>query len=160
MKRALIGVGLCVALAAPATASAVEKTFAGKVNGGGKIGIAAEVVDGHAVEVTHMRLKKVRANCTQSGGALVSAGYNFMNLLVNANGRFKIDEDTQSGEGHLFFKGEFKHRAKKVEGSLKAKLHFTVPPPEEDCNTGKRGYKADRGPLPGLPSGKALRLAP
>jgi hypothetical protein len=158
MKRALIGLGLCVALMAPATASGAEKTFVGKVNGGGKIGIAADVVGGKAVEVTHMRMRKVRAHCQISGGALLSGTFDFSGLLVNGNNRFKFDDDLGGGES-LFFKGTFKRRAKRVEGSLQTRLHFTGP--DEYCNTGKRGYKAKRGPLPDLPSGKrALRLAP
>jgi hypothetical protein len=159
MRRVLIGVGLCVALAAPATASAVDKTFAGKVKGGGKIGITADVVDGHAVEVKYMRIKKVPAHCVDSGGAKVGIEYFFSNLFVNANNRFAFDGD-DGGGGHLRFKGTFKRHAKKVEGSLKSEIHFTSPV-VDDCNTGKRGYEARRGPLPKAPSSKQLlRLSP
>jgi hypothetical protein len=158
MRRALIGVGLCVALAAPATASAADKTFEGKVKGGGKIGITADVVDGHATLVKFMRIKNVPAHCTDAGGALVGVDYTFGGLTVNGNDRFKFDASDGSG-GHLFFKGEFKRHAKRVEGSLKSKIHFTSPN-VDDCNTGKRGYEANRGPLPNLKAKRALRLAP
>jgi hypothetical protein len=160
MKRALIGVGLCVALAAPAAGSGVEKTFEGKVNGGGKIGIAADVVDGHAVEVSHLRFKRVRVHC-ENGGGTVKATFNFNNLFVNGNDRFIFDEDYSAPgvtDAHLLFKGEFRRRAKKVEGSLKDKFHDTGT--DQDCNTGKRGYEAKRGPLPKAPARAALRLAP
>jgi hypothetical protein len=160
MRRVLIGVGLCVALAAPATASAVEKTFVGKVNGGGKIGITADVVDGHAVEVAHMRLKNVRVHC-DNGGGTVSATFNFNNLFVNGNNRFLFDEDYSAAgvsDAHLLFKGTFKRHAKRVEGSLKDTFHDIAT--NQDCNTGKRGYEAKRGPLPKMKGGPSLRLSP
>jgi hypothetical protein len=160
MRRALIGIGLCVALAAPATASGVEKTFAGKVNSRGKIGITADVVDRHAVEVTHMRLKRVRIHCSNGGGT-VSATFNFNNLFVNGNNRFIFDKDYSAAginDAHLLFKGTFKRHAKRVEGSLKDTFHDIGT--NQDCNTGKRGYEAKRGPLPKAPKSPALRLAP
>lgn len=151
MRRALIGIGLCVALAAPATASGALKTFSGKLNGGGKIGIEADVIDGHAVQVTRLILKRVPAHCSQSGGSLIGAGYTFSGFLVNENNRFKTDSD-DGADGHLVFQGTFKRHARRVEGSLTAKPHISG----EDCNTGKRHYEIGRGPLPELKSAKAL----
>jgi hypothetical protein len=126
------------------------------VNGGGKIGITADVVSGNATTVTQLLYKKVPTHCSQTGGESFNAVIS-LNAPVNGNDRFKVDEDYAGGDGHLFFKGEFKRHARKVAGSFKDRFEFEG----QDCNTGKRGYKAERGPLPNLPSGKrALRLAP
>jgi hypothetical protein len=153
MKRALMGIGVCVALAAPATASGALKTFSGKVKGGGKIGIEADVVAGNATAVTELRYKRVRAHCSEIGGAAFQVTFE-LDLPVNGNNRFSLDSDYPGG--HLLFKGVFRRHARRVNGLFKDRFDFDG----HTCSTGERRYRASRGPLPNVKAKRALRLAP
>jgi hypothetical protein len=143
MRRLTICLAAAAALALPASAAGAIKTYGGSINLGGKIGVHVDLQGGDPYQVTEMAFKKFPAQCSPGPNGLLQSGFSFSNTLVE-NKRFLVDDDLPGGDGHLYFKGEFSHQAKRLDGRVKATLNH-VPPGDATCITAKRGYEAQRG---------------
>ena len=147
MKRIIAAVVLAGALAVPAGADAAVKTYGGKINKGGRIGIDVNLAGGVPMQIMEMRFKKFPANCSVSGPSVLKGAVAFTDFFVNPNNyRFAFDGDVDGMGSHLLFNGKFNDSAKKVNGEVDVKAVFGPDPgPAQTCNTKTRNYSAERG---------------
>ena len=133
-----------VALALPAAASAATKTYAGGMDGGGKLGIDVKVKHGKVKKITEIRGTDIPTVCDESGP--VPSHLTFPTLIkVDKKGRFEAGFEQPTYGNVSTIKGRFK--AKMVEGKLSVDYHYPAEDgyPEEDCHTSKLGYQAIAG---------------
>jgi hypothetical protein len=116
----LLVVCLVVALAFPALASALRRTYfgpaAGGVNNAG-VEISARLTNGKAVKVKRIEWHNVVGSC--AGGRQGASTGEFPDAIKVKHGSFSATGHINSGRTTVIVSGTFKHHATKVAGKLR-----------------------------------------
>ena len=145
MKRSVAATTAVLALAAPSVAAGAIKTYGGKIDDGGKIGIDVDLAGGDPAEITELRFKRFPATCSVTGPSLLTGTVAFTGFSLPTN-HFLFDDDVDANGSHLYFEGGFRKDARRIVGEIKDKAVFTADPgPAQTCTTKKRDYTAERG---------------
>jgi hypothetical protein len=142
VRKLLIAGVLVGALAVPAAAMGATRTYAGKINGGGKISVDVDVQHKKPVEILKTRVKKVPADCDVTQNAIIGGSITYDNVFVDQDGKFKIDSDPDPDGNEVFQTGTFSHHNKVLKGKFQVTFHFEGP--SQNCTTDKSGYTAKR----------------
>jgi hypothetical protein len=140
--RRITTLAVIAALALPASAGAAVKTYGGKIEGGGRIGIDVRLARGVPKEVEALTLKRFPYQCTGSGAVVLNSVITALNLTV-ADKKFGIDATDTFGN-HLLFKGKFRQRGSEIAGRLQRTV-TGVDPGDQTCTSKTRDYSVVRG---------------
>ena len=143
MKRALIGAGLIVALAFPATIIANVRHFEGTVDQGGTIRFVTKVRHSKTIKVRQFVFKHVPMQCDDGASTVGDVGTPPPAMRVNSKHRFHGNFTSSGGKKQLHINGRIKDRGTKARGTLRVKGDFGGG--STNCDTGRDHWSAKRG---------------
>lgn len=143
MKRVLIGAGLVVALAFPATIIAGIRHYEGTVDEGGTTRFVTKVRHGETIKVRQFVFKHVPMQCDDGPSTVDDVGTPPPAMRVNARHRFQGNFSSAGGRKHLHIDGKLKHHGRKAEGTLRVRGDFGGS--ATNCDTGRDHWSAKRG---------------
>ena len=108
MKRALIGAGLIVALAFPATIIANIRHFEGTVDEGGTTSFVTKVRHGKTIKVRQFVFKHVPMQCDDGPSTVGDVGTPPPAMRVNSKHRFHGNFTSSGGKKQLHIDGRVK----------------------------------------------------
>jgi hypothetical protein len=143
IRNTVIAAAGCMALMA-APASAATKTYAGKVEGGGKFAAEVKIKDGKPKEITTARAVDMPGECEISGKQRLDAATPEP-IKVNSKGRFSYEFVQPTYGNTTTLKGKFE--GKEITGVINLDLHYNATDelPEEDCATGPLDFEGEKG---------------
>ena len=142
MKRVLIGAGLVVALAFPATIIAGVRHYDGTVHEGGTVRFVTKVRQGETVKVKRFVFNHVAMECDNGTSTVSDVGTPPPPMKVNNRHKFHGSFDSGGGRKHLYIRGKLKRHDRKAVGILRVTGDFRGA--ATNCNTGKAHWSAER----------------
>jgi hypothetical protein len=142
VKRVLIGAGLLVALAFPATLVAGVRHYDGTVQEGGTVRFVTKVRHGDAVKVKRFVFNHVPMECDNGTSTVNDVGTPPPPMKVNDRHKFHGSFDSAGGRKHLYIRGKLKRHERKAVGVLRVTGDFRGD--ATNCNTGKTHWRAHR----------------
>ena len=143
MKRALIGAGLIVALAFPATIIANIRHLEGTVDKGGTIRFLTKVRQDETIKVRQFVFKHVPMKCDDGDSTVGDVGTPPPAMRVNAKRKFHGNFTSEGGRKQLHIAGKVRDHGHKAAGTLRVKGDFGGG--STNCDTGKDHWSAHRG---------------
>ncbi|OLE35245.1 MAG: hypothetical protein AUG48_11270 [Actinobacteria bacterium 13_1_20CM_3_68_9] len=142
MKRVLIGAGLVVALAFPATIIAGVRHYEGTVDQGGTTRFLTKVRHGETVKVRRFVFNHVPMQCDNGPSTVGDVGTPPPGMKVNARHRFHGNFTSGGGRKHLHIDGKLRHHDRKAKGTLRVRGDFGGS--STNCDTGSDDWSAAR----------------
>ena len=155
--RKLIAVAVATAaLAAPGTAAAAKKVYAGTTDGGGQIALDVKVNRfGIPLKITQLRLNKIPVHCDQSGDITVYSTYSGSDISIRPSGKFYGERVQPTYGNKSWIRGRFASK-RQAAGTLVFDEHFQADQnfPEENCRSQVLAFTVKKGApdvVPGSP---------
>jgi hypothetical protein len=142
VKRVLIGAGLIVALAFPATIIASIRHFEGTVREGGTTRFVTKVQHGETVKVRQFVFNHVPMQCDDGASTVGDVGTPPPAMRVNSHHKFHGNFTSSGGRKQLHISGRIKHHGRKARGTLRVKGDFGGG--ATNCDTGRDHWRAKR----------------
>ena len=143
MKRVLIGAGLIVVLAFPATIIAGVRHYEGTVDGGGTTRFVTKVRQGETIKVQRFVFNHVPMECDDGASTVGDVGTPPPAMRVNARHRFHGTFTSGHGSRHLHVEGRLRNQDQEARGILRVRGDFGGG--ATSCDTGKDHWSAERG---------------
>jgi hypothetical protein len=143
VKRVLIGAGLIVALAFPATIIASIRHYEGTVDGGGITRFVTKVRHGETIKVKRFVFNHVPMQCDDGASTVGDVASPPPAMRVNARHRFHGSFTSGGGSRHLHIQGRLRHQDERARGFLRVRGDFGGG--ATNCDTGKAHWHAARG---------------
>jgi hypothetical protein len=143
VKRVLIGAGLVVALAFPATIIAGVRHYEGTVAEGGTVRFVTKVRHGDTVKVKRFVFNRVPMECDNGTSTVSDVGTPPPPMKVNDRHKFHGSFDSGGGRKHLYIRGKLRRHDRKATGILRVTGDFRDG--ATNCNTGKAHWSVRRG---------------
>jgi hypothetical protein len=143
VKRVLIGAGLIVVLAFPATIFAGIRHYEGTVRGGGDLRFVTKVRHGETVKVKRFVFNHVPMACDDGDSTVGDPGTPPPPMKVNSRHKFHGRFSSSGGRRHLRIKGKLKRDDRKATGILRVRGDFGGT--STGCDTGKVRWRARLG---------------
>jgi hypothetical protein len=143
VKRVLIGAGLIVALAFPATIIANIRHFEGTVHEGGTLKFVTKVRHGKTIKVKRFVFNHVPMQCDDGASTVGDVGTPPPAMRVNRRHKFHGSFTSGGGLKHLRVRGRLKHHDQKAVGILRVTGDFGGA--STNCDTGKDHWSARHG---------------
>jgi hypothetical protein len=158
--RKLIAVAVAsVALAAPPSAAAKSKVYAGTTDGGGQIAVDVKLnKDGAPKKITEIRVNRIPVHCDQSGDITVYSTFAGSNIGIKENGKFYGETVQETYGNKTWIRGQFSGK-KNAAGKFLFYEHFLADEqyPEENCKSDILTYSVKRN-APDVVPGSPRRL--
>ena len=142
MKRVLIGAGLVVALAFPATIIAGIHHYEGTVDEGGITRFVTKVRHGETIKVQRFVFNHVPMQCDDGASTVGDVGSPPPAMPVNARHRFHGTFTSGHGRQHLHIEGRLRHHDRRARGILRVRGDFGGG--STHCDTGMDDWRAKR----------------
>jgi hypothetical protein len=142
VKRVLIGAGLIVALAFPATIIAGIRHFEGTVDEGGTTRFVTKVRHGETIKVKRFVFNHVPMQCDDGASTVGDAGTPPPAMRVNSKHKFHGNFTSGGGHRHLHIDGKLRRHGRKAKGTLRVRGDFGGG--ATNCDTGTDHWSAKR----------------
>jgi hypothetical protein len=142
VKRVLIGAGVAIALALPATLMAGTRHYEGTVQEGGTVRFATKVRHGETIKVKRFVFNRVPMECDNGTSTVNDVGTPPPAMKVNDRHKFHGSFESGGGRKHLYIRGKLKRHDRKAKGVLRVTGDFRGA--ATNCNTGKTHWSARR----------------
>ena len=143
MKRALIGAGLIVALAFPATIIANIRHSRARSTRAARSSFVTKVRHGKTIKVRQFVFNHVPMQCDDGASTVGDVGTPPPAMRVNSKHRFHGNFTSSGGRKQLHIDGRLKDHGHKARGTLRVKGDFGGG--ATNCDTGRDHWSAKRG---------------